>query len=361
MMTRTVADIELDRISVRFDGGTALRDVTMSIDAGELVGVIGPSGSGKSTLLRAIAGIVPIADGRLYLGGVDVTRASSGARDTSMVFERPVLMPKRTVRRNISFPLEIRHQGATEIRSRVDAEVRALHIEALLERNPSELSHGEAQLVQIARAMVRVPRVLLLDEPFANLDVHVRARLRSEFRILQNGYGVTTVMTTNDVDDALTIPHRLAVLEHGQLVQMADPLDVQRRPATLSAAMATGPYSVPVVVTSEQGDLVLVGVDRHGDLPFRHRVGAPELVDRIGETVLLGVRPTDVVLAADGPVTAIVQRHTGPTSMVICSVAGGVVMASATRWRVTSGQRLNMRFDSVTVFDRSSEHAIVFV
>jgi multiple sugar transport system ATP-binding protein len=367
-----VADIQLDRVSVVIGGTAVLRDISMSIGSGELIGVVGPSGSGKSTLLRAIAGLVPIARGRLRFDGVDVTAAPSGTRDASMVFDQPVLLPKRSVRRNVSFPLELRHQDSDEIGRRVDAEARALRIEALLERTPSELSHGEAQLVQIARALVRVPNVLLLDEPFANLDVHVRQRLRADFRVLQDGYAVTTVMTTSDVDDAVAMPHRLAVLERGRVVQLASPAEVYRRPATLGAAMSTGPYSViPVRVAADGDGLVLVGAegadstghaDRADTASFRHRITAPTLRDRLGETMLLGVRPTDAVLDGDGPITAVVLRTAAaPASTLICRVAGSEVTVAGRHERVPSGQRLNMRFDAVTVFDRSSEHAVVFV
>ena len=142
----------------------------------------------------------------------------------AFVFQQPVLFPK-TVQRNIAFPLEVDHQPADEIRKRVGAEARALHIEMLLRRRPRQLSAGEAQAVQIARALVKQPAVLLLDEPFARVDAHQTAQLRREVMLIQRGFGVTTVLAANEPADAMTMGDRIAVIEDGRLVQCDAPLD----------------------------------------------------------------------------------------------------------------------------------------
>lgn len=246
-----MATVEVDRVTVRrrtaagrhrrnADDEVALRSVTLDIADGTVVGVVGPSGSGKTTLLRVIAGLDVPDEGTVRFDGVDVTRASPAARDVAMVFQSPVLMPRRDVGRNVAFPLEIRHLPPSEVADRVRAEVRALHIEHLLRRAPTELSAGEQQVVQIARSLVRVPAVLLLDEPLALVDPAARARLRAELKMLQDGYGVTTVVATNDHVEAMVLPHRLVVLEAGSVVQVGTPLAVYHDPATLAAATATG-------------------------------------------------------------------------------------------------------------------------
>lgn len=232
----------------RGDAGTeALGGVDLDVGDGELMAVVGVSGSGKTTLLRVIAGLDPVASGSVLMDGRDVTDLDPGSRDVAMVFQFPHLLPHRNVGRNVAFPLEVRRQTVDEIRTRVGAEARALHIETLLERSPNELAAGEAQLVQIARALVRVPRVLLLDEPLARLDAHVRERMRRELRMLQRGYGVTTVLATNDPVEAMAMSDRLAVLDAGRVVQVGPPLEVYRSPVSLLVARLTGPLAITVL------------------------------------------------------------------------------------------------------------------
>ncbi|MDP9463535.1 MAG: ABC transporter ATP-binding protein, partial [Actinomycetota bacterium] len=225
-----MSTVELEHVTVRCSGTTLLDDVNLAVADGELIGVIGASGAGKTTLLRAIAGLEPLAAGSIRIGGVDVTDATPAARDVSMVFQTPVLIPHRDVQGNIAFPLEIRHQRAAEIATRVAAETRALHIEALLARSPRELSAGEAQLVQVARALVRMPSLLLLDEPLARLDAALTQHMRLELRSLQQGYGVTTLLATNDPVEAMALPDRLVVVEAGHVVQVGPPIEVYERP-----------------------------------------------------------------------------------------------------------------------------------
>ncbi len=171
-----MATVELDRVSLRTGGEWRLDDISVALSDGAFVGLVGGSGSGKTTLLRTIAGLERPTSGTIRIDGDDVTRSAPSERDVAMVFQQPALLGHLSVRRNVSFPLDVRRRDAEEIRRRVDAEVRALHIEELLTRRPNELSHGEQQMVQVARALVRVPRVLLLDEPFAALDEPLRHR-----------------------------------------------------------------------------------------------------------------------------------------------------------------------------------------
>jgi ABC-type sugar transport system ATPase subunit len=356
-----MARVELDRVTVLGGREPRLDDATMEVADGQFVGVIGPSGSGKSTLLRAVAGLDPVAAGRIRFDGVDVTATPPAQRDVSVVFQDPSLIPYRSVRRNVSFPLDIRRQHPEEIRQRVDAEVRALRIEALLTRRPESLSPGEQQMVQIARALVRTPRVLLLDEPFSSLDEPLRVRMRAEISMLQDGYGVTTIMTTNDPAD-LTLARALVVLHEGRVMQVGTTEAVRRTPATMAAAAATGWLSlIDMTVVAEQEGAWLMREDPGGGELVRVRAWAPSVRRRAGAPVTVGVRPEDLVVSDQGTIPAVVEnRLPVPTNSVRCRIAGVSVMASAERSvPLVRGDVVRLRIDHFTVFDPVAETAIV--
>jgi ABC-type sugar transport system ATPase subunit len=357
-----MATVELEHVAVTYHGTTALRDVTMDVRDGDFVGIVGESGSGKSTLLRTVAGLVRAARGRVRIGGVDVTDAPPDRRDVGMVFQEPALLANRSVRRNVSFPLEMRRQHADEIRRRVEAEVRALHLEHLLTRHPDELSHGEQQMVQIARALVRVPKVLLLDEPFAALDEPRRRRMRSEIATLQEGYGVTTLMTTNDIRDVEALARTLVVVDAGRVVQCA-PLDaVRAAPATLLAAAATGSVTtLQVRVVGDGAGYWLVRDDPSGGPALRHRVWAPGYASLVGRIVTMAVRCDDACLSDSGSVVAVVERIVpGGPPILHCRVAGAVVTVAAESTRsISVGDRVTLRIDRHSVFDPVTGAALV--
>jgi ABC-type sugar transport system ATPase subunit len=356
-----MAAVDLDHVTVRSGTTTRLSEVAMSIGAGLFVGVVGGSGAGKTSLLRAIAGLDAISAGRILLDGVDVTRSTPGERDVGMVFQSPALIGHLSARRNVSFPLDIRRLSTDEIDHRVDAEVRALHIEQLMAREPSTLSLGEQQLVQIARALVRVPTVLLLDEPFAALDDHLRRRLRAEIAILQAGYGVTTVMATNDCADVEALTSMVAVLDGGRLMQWDTTSEVRRSPATLLAAVATGPISlIEVTVIADQQGFWLVREDPDQGELVRLRAWAPSLAASVGRKVVLGVRPEDVAITGAGSVPARVARAL-PIAVggIECTVAGARLTVTAPPGsRPIIGDAVRLRFDHYTVFDRATDAAI---
>jgi ABC-type sugar transport system ATPase subunit len=356
-----MATVELDHVTVRSGSRCRLDDVTVTIGQGAFIGVVGGSGSGKTSLLRAIAGLDRVDRGVVRLDGRDVTRAAPGERDVAMVFQSPALIGHLSARRNVSFPLDVRRLGDREVRERVDAEVRALHIEQLMDREPSTLSVGEQQMVQIARALVRVPTVLLLDEPFAALDDQLGRRMRAEISMLQSGYGVTTVMATNDSADVEALTSVVAVLDAGRLVQVADTAVVRRRPVNLLAAVVTGPMSlIDMTVVADQRGYWLVREDPAGGELVRIRSWAPGLAEHVGAAVTVGVRPEDIEVVERGAISATVERTAQiGRGGVSCRVAGvGVGVATPIGPHLEVGRVVRLNVLHHVVFDRSSDRTI---
>ncbi len=360
--------VTFDDLTAAVDGSVILRDISLDIGDGEFVGVIGPSGSGKTTLLRTIAGFTDVVAGRLRFGGSDVTKVKTAERDIGMVVQQVVLFPSKTVQRNMAFPLELRHKAAEEIRHRVDAEARAMHLEHLLGRNPDELSRGEAQLVQIARAMVRTPRVLLLDEPFAGLDTARQGQIRSELSMLQAGYGVTTLMATNDPVDAMSMPHRLVVIDDGRVVQVGTPPEVWRAPATIDAALSTGDCRLLTARVSADTEGFWLTVARRGGRPgdspaLRRRAWHADFDGHVGSDITVGIRPTDLVVSSTGSVRATIDRRiAGSPDTVLCDVGGWRLLAQCQPGRDRGsgdvGDVIALRIDRILAFDATSGRAI---
>jgi len=347
-----MAAVELAHLTVWRGKSTVLDDVCLEVDDGELVAVIGSSGAGKTTMLRAIAGLDKPTKGTIRIGTVDVTKLESARRDVAMVFQKPALLPHRDVQGNVAFPLEVHREMAAHIATRVTAETRALHIESLLTRNPTQLSYGERQLVQMARAMVRTPSVLLLDEPFARLDPASAQQLRLDLHALQRGYGVTTILATSDPVDAMTLPDRLVVLEGGRIAQIDTPMNVYERPLTLEAAACTGDMSMIDVCI--EGDADGLWLSHPG---FRRH--APQhLADYAGASVVMAMRPAWAHVEPDGLVPAVVTEAS-PGSGTITVALEAREPTDHVVIRVTSpghrrGDRIAFDIDDVALFDRTT-------
>jgi ABC-type sugar transport system ATPase subunit len=342
--------VELEHVTVQRAGVTPLDDIGLEVADGELVGVVGPSGAGKTTLLRVIAGLDQPSSGSIRIDGVDVGAAAPSERGVSMVFQTAVLLPHLDVHHNIAFPLEVRHQRTDEIAARVAAETRALHIEALLTRSPRDLSAGEAQLVQVARALVKLPALLLLDEPLAHLDAVLTHRMRLELRSLQQGYGVTTVLATNDPVEAMALADRLVVLDAGRVVQIGPPVEIYEHPASLVAAGCTGHMSTfTVEIEADADGFWLVHPS------FRHRAWRPSLAGYVGAYVVVGLRPAWASVDTAGQVAATVVEASPVTSTITVAIAGGhadqleIVAPAAVHHR--RGDEVAVRFDELALFD----------
>ncbi|MCP4964938.1 MAG: ABC transporter ATP-binding protein [bacterium] len=295
-----MAAISLEDVRVVRDGKVILDIEHLDVSDGELVVALGPSGAGKSTLLRAIAGLDPVEGGKIRFGGVDMSDVATENRGVAMVFQDQALYPFMNVRNNVAFPLKVRKTPIEEVRTRVEAEARVLEIAHLLERKPDALGAGHQQLVQAARALVRVPDVFLMDEPLARLDAHLRVQMRQEFRLLQQGYGVTTIFVTNDQQEAMVMADRIVVLRDGAVRQIGAPLDLYGSPANRFVAGFIGSMGfVPARLSSGgAGFWVTMG-------DFRLRAWTPNLSTASDEHVDVGVRPEDVVLDPMGVAVAV--------------------------------------------------------
>jgi multiple sugar transport system ATP-binding protein len=249
-----MARLELERVTKRYGGdAVALREVSLAVEDGELLAVVGPSGCGKSTLLSIVAGLEAPTAGEVRIDGRDVTALSPRERDVAMVFQSYALYPHMSVRRNLAFPLEVARAGRREIAERV-AEVSALlGLDALLERRPGELSGGQRQRVALGRALVRRPKLFLLDEPLSNLDAALRISVRAELKKLHQRLGATFVYVTHDQAEAMTLADRIAVLRDGALEQVGTPREIYGAPATAFVAGFVGTPPVNLVAPDALG------------------------------------------------------------------------------------------------------------
>ena len=219
---------------------TAVNDLTLEIPDGKLVGLLGPSGCGKSTTLNLICGLEKATEGTIFFGDRDVTALEPEHRGVGMVFQNYALYPHLTVRQNIQFPLEnLKGKDKLtkeELKRRVDEAAKLVQIDELMERRPSELSGGQQQRVAIARALVKIPHVLLLDEPLSNLDARLRLQTREEIRRIQRETKITTIFVTHDQEEAMSICDLIAVMKDGILQQLGKPQDVYDFPSFLFLA-----------------------------------------------------------------------------------------------------------------------------
>ncbi|MEY7851018.1 ABC transporter ATP-binding protein [Natrarchaeobius sp. A-rgal3] len=288
-----MAELTLGNVTKRFDDVVAVDDVSIEIDDGEFLVLVGPSGCGKSTTLRMIAGLETISDGQIAIDSEVVNDAPAQQRDIAMVFQSYALYPHMTVRENMRFGLE---ESTTlqkaEMDSRVEETAKILEIDDLLERKPGELSGGQQQRVALGRAIVRDPAVFLMDEPLSNLDAKLRSGMRTELQRLQEELGVTTVYVTHDQTEAMTMSDRIAILNDGELQQVATPLECYHRPKNRFVAGFIGEPSMNFFDVTLEDDR-LVGTDVEFEYPLSSSIRS-ELAGR--EDLVLGIRPEDVEL-----------------------------------------------------------------
>ncbi len=237
-----MADIALNRVAKRFGDVEAVKDLSLTIDEGEFLVILGPSGAGKTTTLRLVAGLERPDRGSVMIGGRDVTRLPPAARDVAFVFQQYSLYPHLSVYDNLAFPLRspARRIPEVEIRERVAAVAEKLRITRKLHNRATQLSGGEMQRVAIGRALVREPQIYLMDEPLSSLDAKLRADLRVELKRIQMELGATVLYVTHDQIEAMTMATRIGVLNEGALLQLGSPREVYEQPNSVYVAARLG-------------------------------------------------------------------------------------------------------------------------
>ena len=290
-----MADLQLKNIYKRYAGNvTAVSDFSMDIEDKEFIILVGPSGCGKSTTLRMIAGLEEISEGELYIGGKLMNDVAPKDRDIAMVFQNYALYPHMTVYDNMAFALKLRKTPKAEIKRRVTEAAKILDIEALLDRKPKALSGGQRQRVAMGRAIVRSPKVFLMDEPLSNLDAKLRVAMRTEIKKLHDRLGTTFIYVTHDQTEAMTMGTRIVVMKSGIIQQVGTPNDLYHSPCNQFVAGFIGsPQMNFVDVTINKTDSGMTATFGNTTIAIPEGKTAA-LTDYVGKEVVMGIRPEDI-------------------------------------------------------------------
>ncbi len=293
--------VEFRAVTKRFGGVTAVADVSLSLYPREFFALLGPSGCGKTTLMRMLAGFETPDEGQILLDGVDITAVPPHLRPVNMMFQSYALFPHLSVADNIGYGLKREGLPRAEIDRRVAEMLALVKLDGLDKRRPDQLSGGQRQRVALARALAKRPKLLLLDEPMAALDRKLRESTQFELMDIQSELGTTFMVVTHDQDEAMTMADRMAVMDHGRLVQIAPPDVIYEAPVSRHVAEFVGDINIlEGHVESVEGDLVSVATPLAGIVELDEE--APALSP--GAPVLVGLRPEKIALSHDEPAQA---------------------------------------------------------
>ena len=325
--------LSIEGLNKWFGSNHVVKDLSIAVEPSEFLVLLGPSGCGKTTALRIIAGLETADSGEVLLGDTDVTNELPKYRDIAMVFQSYALYPHKTVAENIGFPLKVRGLKPDERAVAVRDAAAQVHMEDLLERYPRQLSGGQRQRVALARAIVRRPSAFLMDEPLSNLDAKLRGYMRAELKHMQHELGVTTVYVTHDQVEAMTLAHRVAILDDGALQQIGTPREVYDNPANLFVAGFMGSPPMNFIRGSiengrfESGGGVSVAVEGEGGAG----TGSAGAAVRDGTAVVMGFRPEDARVAEPGTdlfdATVYAAELTGDVTLVTVALGGDASVA----------------------------------
>ncbi|MFK7829895.1 MAG: ABC transporter ATP-binding protein [Congregibacter sp.] len=340
-----MAGVVFSSVRKEFSGFTAVAGLDLSIEEGEFVSLLGPSGCGKTTTLRMLAGLEFPTSGEIRIGARVVNDVPPGERDIAMVFQSYALYPHMTVGRNMEYPLKKRGLPKAERKAKVAKAAGMLQLTELLDRKPRQLSGGQQQRVALGRALVRDPKVFLLDEPLSNLDAKLRSYMRAELVELHARLGRTMVYVTHDQLEAMTMSDRIAIMLAGELQQFAPPQKVYRAPANRFVASFIGTPSMNLI----DGELAYTNTGGHFTAPG-FNVAVPPLIDGASEgAVCLGLRPEHLHLG-EGDLRGKVQlvEQTGHENIVVLDVGDGIRLTGRTpsSLLLRVGDPINYRIDS---------------
>jgi multiple sugar transport system ATP-binding protein len=367
-----MAQVLLRNLSKHFRSVVAVDDLTLEVQDKEFLVLVGPSGCGKTTALRCIAGLEEASSGEIYIGDRLVNDVSPKDRDIAMVFQNYALYPHMHVYDNMAFGLKLRKFPKAEIQRRVNEAAGMLGLGGLLDRKPRELSGGQRQRVALGRAIVREPKVFLMDEPLSNLDAKLRVQTRAELIKLHRRLGITTIYVTHDQMEAMTMGDRIAVLNEGRMQQADTPLHLFNHPANMFVAGFIGSPAMNLLgatLDGRDGDVYVRSDPLVLRLPESH---AQKVRDRAGRSVVFGVRPDDIydrslnapVAASDGNSATLTVDVTEPMgSTVHAYLTAGEHSLTAdldAETKAQDGEPLEVIFDmeKTHLFDPETELAL---
>ena len=348
------ASVRFENVEKSFGDVQVLKNFDLEVEPGEFVVLLGASGSGKTTALRILSGLENPSGGRVYIEGQDVTDVLPKYRNISMVFQSYALYPHKTVAENIGFPLKVRRIPTDQINAATVDAAKQVQLDGLLERYPRELSGGQRQRVALARAIIRRPSVFLMDEPLSNLDAKLRGHMRAELKHMQQSMGITTIYVTHDQIEAMTLAHRVAILEKGVLQQLATPAEIYNNPANLFVAQFIGSPPMNVVHGSLEGsEFVTEGV--------RISTKVQGKVDK----AVMGIRPEDCSVAApsEGTLTGRIYTNELIGDHALVTVDWGGDQISIKAPKEFSGQQgdevgVIIPSDKLFIFDQTTGHRV---
>ncbi|HIU47768.1 MAG TPA: sn-glycerol-3-phosphate ABC transporter ATP-binding protein UgpC [Candidatus Avimonoglobus intestinipullorum] len=369
-----MADLQLKGIYKRYAGGvTAVSDFTLDIEDKEFIILVGPSGCGKSTTLRMIAGLEEISEGELYIGGKLVNDVAPKDRDIAMVFQNYALYPHMTVFENMAFGLKLRKTPKDEIKRRVNEAAKILDIEHLLDRKPKALSGGQRQRVALGRAIVRDPKVFLMDEPLSNLDAKLRVAMRTEINKLHKRLQTTFIYVTHDQTEAMTMGTRIVVMKDGIIQQVDTPANLYTKPCNMFVGGFIGSPQmnfIDATLVKKNDGVYIEFADESVKLP-EGKASKPELQDYIGKEVVVGIRPEDIhdeeAFVASRPedvVSAYVEvtEMMGAETYLYLTIAGKQFTARVNQRstaQVNDTIKVAFETNKIHIFDKDTELAII--
>ena len=368
-----MASVTLKNIYKRYAGGVvAVSDFNLDIEDKEFIILVGPSGCGKSTTLRMIAGLEEISEGELYIDDKLVNEVAPKDRDIAMVFQNYALYPHMTVFDNMAFGLKLRKTPKAEIKRRVEEAAKILDITHLLDRKPKALSGGQRQRVALGRAIVREPKVFLLDEPLSNLDAKLRAQMRTELAKLHKKLGTTFIYVTHDQTEAMTMGDRIVVMKDGFIQQVNSPQNLYSKPINMFVAGFIGSPQMNFIdaVLDKDGDNIVAKFGKYVlTVPAEKNIDN-KLNEYIGKEVVLGVRPEDIYddeeglkKYADGAVEAKVEvtELMGAEIFLYLSCEGNAITARVDPTSKTQAGdeiKIALNMKNIHIFDKETETSL---
>ena len=353
-----MAEVVLERVVKKFGEVEVVAGIDLTVRDQEFCILVGPSGCGKTTTLRMIAGLEEVTSGEIRIGGASVTWTPPRDRDIAMVFQSYALYPHMTVRKNMSFSLELRGMPKAEIATRIDEVATIIGLSELLDRRPRQLSGGQRQRVAVGAALCRRAGVLLFDEPLSNLDAKLRVHMRTELKRLHQQVRSTMVYVTHDQVEAMTMGDRIVIMNGGRIIQVGTPLEMYDRPATRFVA---GFIGTPPMNFFE-GALAADGVMLTG---LRLPIPRPELTPQVGRLISFGIRPEHIYLRENGkaglarvPSTIEVVEPLGHRTILTARCPAGLLQLEAEAMPgLKPGDSADLWFDlpRAHLFDRPSE------